>query len=229
MVDDAIVSAGAGLLGALVGGGAAICAAMVAARRTERAALSKEQRDLQRQQLEAIRIAQAEAATAIIDDLQAMRSLWLEPAGALERRAERTKQLWDLHERIRVRALILPARVREDLAVLVRSMRFADELGGDAFRPDGFIFLSTSGVANVAFEAGQEQLSRFIAGDQELPWPPDGLRLRAAHDDLMSERTIEYAQEGHEYEEERRAFDLAHPTLTGKVHNAKQLRRSPED
>jgi hypothetical protein len=45
----------------------------------------------------------------------------------------------------------------------------------------------------------------------------------------MGERAAEYAQEGHEYESERKEFDEAHPRLAGHIHEAKQLRGSSED
>lgn len=227
MGSEELISAGAGLVGALVGGGAAILAAALTAGRTEKAAVQEDERDRRGKQESAVRQTQVAAATAIIDDLQTMRDLWSNDSDTA--RHDRQERLWQLHENARVRALILPAKLRQDLQVLLRSLRFADELGGDAFRAGGFIFLGTYGVARVAFEAGQEQLSRLIAADAEVPWPPDALRLRAAHDDLMQGRKIEYAQEGYEYEAERREFDQRHPRLAGHVHNAKQLRGSQQD
>ncbi len=109
VVDDAIVSAGAGLAGAVVGGGAAIWAAALTTKRAERAALAKEQRDDQAKRAEELRKAQTQAATAIIDDLQEMCGLWLDGSGSQGDRANRSVRLWDLHESVRVRALILPA------------------------------------------------------------------------------------------------------------------------
>ena len=229
MVDDAIVSAAAGVLGALVGGGAAILAARFTVRQTETAAIAKETRDRKRQTEDAITKGRIEAATSIIGDLQEMRDVWSGDRTSVSSEGERVGRLWDLHEQVRVQTLILPADLRKDLAVLNRCLRFADEIGGSDFRPSGFIFLGTTRVAQVAFEAAQEQLSRFIAGDAAVPWPPDALRLRAAHDDLMGERSVEYAQEAHEYESERKEFDEAHPPLADHVHNAKQLRGSSED
>jgi hypothetical protein len=229
MVDDALISAGAGVVGALVGGGAAIIAAAFTARQTEEAAVAKEDRDRVRRAEDAVMSARTEAAQAIIDDLSEMRDVWLKDPSPKADPTDHDGRLWQLHEQVRVRAVILPAPLREDVAVLNRSLRFADELGGDALRQGGFIFFNSQGVARVAFEAAQERLSRFCAGDKEVPWPPDALRLRAAYDEFIAARSLEYEQEGHEYENERSAFDATHPGLPEKVHNAKQLRGSSED
>jgi hypothetical protein len=52
--DTAIITAAAGVLGAFVGGGAAIWAASVAADKAENAAVAKEERDRQRQSDDAV-------------------------------------------------------------------------------------------------------------------------------------------------------------------------------
>ena len=94
---------------------------------------------------------------------------------------------------------------------------------------DGFIFLGPVGVAQVAYETIEERLSRYMAGDVAVPWSPDALRLRAAHDDLMSARQEEYALEALEYEGERRAFDAEHPSVAEQVEEAKRRRGSTDD
>jgi len=137
--------------------------------------------------------------------------------------------LWDLHEKIRARALLLPNDLRNDIAILNGCLRFADELGGDRFRAGGFIFLGTTSVARLALETAEERLSRYIAGDVDVPWSPDALRLRAAYEDLMTARQDEYVGEVLEYESERRDFDAAHPSLPAQIVAARQSRGEFED
>ena len=212
-----------------MGGGAAIWAAHVAAGASERSAVAKEMRDQKRQRDDEVARARREAAAAVLDHLEAMRDVWSDAQRSPVDNARDAGRLWDLHEKARVRALLLPSDLREEVAVLNRCLRLADELGGDKSRGEGFIFLNTRQVAKLAYETAEERLGRYIAGDVVVPWPPDGLRLRAAHDDLMSHREDEYAMEAHEYESERSEFDAAHPNLASQVEKAKRLRGSSEE
>lgn len=227
--DSAIISAAAGVVGAMVGGGAAIWAAHVAAEASERATVAKESRDETRSAAEAISAARRVAAGDVICDLQSMRDAWTGGRTSSIDDTHRVGHLWDLHEKVRVRALLLPNDLQEEIAVLNWCLRFADEIGGDGFRPEGFIFLGKWGVAQLAYETAEERLRRYIAGDVALPWPPDALRLKAAHADHVRARQDEYAAEAHEYASEREAFDESHPFLSASVERSKQLRGSSED
>jgi hypothetical protein len=80
--DTAIITAAAGVLGAFVGGGAAIWAASVAADKAENAAVAKEERDRQRQSDDAVAAARRDAAAAAIEDLATMRDLWIAERGS---------------------------------------------------------------------------------------------------------------------------------------------------
>jgi hypothetical protein len=118
VVDDAIVSAAAGVLGALVGGGAAILAARFTVRQTEKAAIAKETRDRKRQTEDSITKGRIEAATSIIGDLQEMRDVWSGDRTSVSSEGERAERLWHLHEQVRVQALILPVDAMKERGLL---------------------------------------------------------------------------------------------------------------
>lgn len=205
----------AAIVGALVGGGATLLGGYFQGKQAESAAVKRESRDSARLRAEAVATAQREAAQRVMSGLETMCGLWTDPERPLDltQRAERSSRLWTLHEEVRVQALTLPGSLREGVTLATRILRFAGEIGGDEVQSDGFIFLGERTVAQVTYEAIYEQLARFIAGDQPLPWPDDALRVAAAHEELMKVRAEVYAAEQYEYDSDREAFDASHSQM----------------
>lgn len=218
-----LISAGAGLVGAVLGGGVTLAATWLTAQKAEKSTIAREAREQVRLAEDSIRTSQDAAAQSALNGLDSMREVWATPPTGTGSNP-RMEPLWDLHEKVRVASLVLPKKHRESVAISARAIRFAGEIGRTN-DDSGLIFMSPQGVAKVVYEAIFEELSRFIAGDQEQPWPEDVLRVKAAYDDLMERRSEDYAGEQNEYASERADFDQRHPGLGDEIARSAAARR----